>query len=61
MKTRDLTVEQAAEILGLSPGRVRQICQDGRLGTKHGRDWLITRKEVAAFKKLDRPAHRPAK
>ncbi len=56
-----LTAEQAAEILGLSAVRVRVICTAGRLGHKHGRDWLITRLEVDAFAKLDRPSGVPRK
>jgi excisionase family DNA binding protein len=56
-----LTVKQTAKELGLSPRRVREFCEDGRLGTRYGWQWLISREELEAFKKLDRPAHRPKK
>lgn len=34
----------AAEILELTPGRIRQICRwsDGKIGRKIGRDWFLT-------------------
>jgi excisionase family DNA binding protein len=37
-----VTTEQAAALLGVTPGRVRHYLADGRLpGQKLGRDWLI--------------------
>jgi len=50
-----LTVDEAATELGISAGRVRQFCRDGRLGEKVGTTWVITRQQLEAFKKLDRP------
>lgn len=50
-----LTVEEVAAELGLTEGRVRQICRAGRLGEKVGTTWVITRPALEAFKKLDRP------
>jgi excisionase family DNA binding protein len=56
-----LTVKQAAKELGLSPGRVRQFCQQGRIGTLYGWQWLISREELDKFKEIERPAGRPPK
>jgi hypothetical protein len=38
-----VTITAAAEALGVSPVRMRQLCQDGRVdgAEKLGRDWLI--------------------
>jgi len=38
----ELTTKQAAEILGVTPRRVRMLIRNGRLpAEKHGRDWAI--------------------
>ena len=50
-----LTVTQAADELGLSAVRVRQFCQEGRLGQKTGSIWIITEKELRSFSKKMRP------
>jgi hypothetical protein len=52
-------VYQAAKFLSLSHQRVRQFCGEGRLGTKVGQQWVITREELEAFSKTDRPSGRP--
>lgn len=54
-----LTTDQAAERLGLTPGRVRQLAKSGRIGSKIGRDYLFTSDELDAFAAEDRPAGRP--
>jgi hypothetical protein len=54
-----LTPAQAAAILRLSPVRVRQFCQEGRIGKLYGRSWLITEAELAAFKRQKRQPGRP--
>jgi len=59
MSTEYLTTAEAAAELDLSEIRVRQLCQDGRLGRKIGRNWAITRSQLEKFRELDRPAHRP--
>lgn len=42
MAPRFMTTGEAGRELGISPGRVRQLVQEGRLrGVKVGRDWLI--------------------
>lgn len=40
------TVEQAAEELGISEQRVRQLCAAGRMGQRVGRDWVITQDDI---------------
>lgn len=50
----EYTTKQAAEILGVSAIRVRQFCQEGRLGRKHGRDYLITEKDLQEFREIPR-------
>lgn len=47
------TVTEAAEALELSEPRVRTLCQEGRMGRKVGRDWVITAEEIEAMR--DRP------
>lgn len=58
-----LTASEAAEELGISSRRLRKLCQQGRIGTLYifaGREfYLIDRKELEAFKKIDRPVGRP--
>lgn len=38
----EITTAEAARRLGVSVQRVRQLCAAGRLGRKHGRDWIIS-------------------
>ncbi|HET9733179.1 MAG TPA: helix-turn-helix domain-containing protein [Acidimicrobiales bacterium] len=46
-----VSVATAAAALGVSPRRVRQLADAGRLpGTKSGRAWTFTAAAVAAFK-----------
>jgi excisionase family DNA binding protein len=56
-----LSPEQAAQELGITAGTVRQYCEQGRLGRKWGRVWLITREEFDQFKAERRPPGRPRK
>lgn len=45
------TTTEAAASLGLTQGRIRQLCIAGVLkGTKTGRDWLIDEKSLRAYK-----------
>ena len=55
METKLLTTTEAAAVLGISEIRVRQLCQDGRLGQKIGRDWLFTQAELDEFLATPRP------
>ena len=52
-----LSTAQAADIMGISEIRVRQLCQDGRMGHKVGDTWVITPEEIEANKvrKAGRP------
>ena len=60
MPDRLLSVPEAAAYLGLSAVRVRQLCQEGRLGCRVGeRSYAITESELRAFRRLKRPAGRP--
>lgn len=64
--SRFYTVNQAAEILKCTPGRVRQLIVQGRLKGERAGDaqtaaWLLYRKDVEAFAKQDRTAGRPRK
>lgn len=56
-----LSVDQVAEELELSTNTVRVFCQQGRIGTKVGNQWIITRAELEAFKATPRPVGRPSK
>ena len=45
-----ISTAEAAEILGVTPSRVRQLIIEGRLGaTKIGRDQLLDKEEVENF------------
>jgi hypothetical protein len=56
-----LTTAEAAIALGLSVARVKVLCQAGRLGTRYGRQYLITPAELATFRRKPRKAGRPRK
>ena len=45
-----ITTKSAAEILGVTPVRVRQLIQQGQLpSVKHGRDHLLQKEDVQRF------------
>jgi hypothetical protein len=44
------TCLEAAAVLGVNETRVRVLCRSGRLGCKHGRDWMITEKDLKAYR-----------
>jgi len=54
-----VSVNEAAEALGVSPGRVRQFCREGRLGQQVGDRWVIPRDELEQFRKIPRDHGRP--
>ena len=58
-----ITTNQAAEILEITPVRVRQLIQQGQLSSvKHGRDHLLNEEEVHRFNRDGRrPGGRPPK
>lgn len=46
-----VTAPQAARILGLTNGRIRQLARAGKLDAgKFGRDWLISRASVEVYR-----------
>lgn len=51
------TVTEAAEVLGLTVQRVRQLIKDKQLPAEavHERLWVISTKELEKFRKKDRP------
>ena len=52
----------AARELGLSTARVRELIKLQRLPAQQiGREYAITREDLEAFKRLDRPVGRPLK
>jgi len=47
-----VTTKEAAQILGVTPARVRQLIKEKRLAAeKHGRDHLLQDREVERFKR----------
>jgi site-specific DNA-methyltransferase (adenine-specific) len=58
-----VTTKRAAEILGVTPIRVRQLIKDGQIRSeKQGRDHLLDETEVARFNREGRrPTGRPRK
>ena len=50
-----VTTKEAAQILGVTPVRVRQLIKEQRLvAEKHGRDHLLQDREVERFKRHGR-------
>ena len=50
-----VTTKEAAQILGVTPVRVRQLIKDGRLvAVKRGRDHLLEDREVKRFQRHGR-------
>jgi excisionase family DNA binding protein len=50
-----VTTKEAAQILGVTPVRVRQLIKEKRLAAeKHGRDHLLQDREVERFKRHGR-------
>lgn len=57
---RLLTVNEAADRLGLSVAMVRRYCSAGKIiAQKVGRDWAIRRREVERFAATPRHSGRP--
>ena len=53
MKT--YTTRQIAEILGVTPGRVRHLMQDLRyadVGRRPGRDWIFTESDLKKIREI---------
>jgi excisionase family DNA binding protein len=54
-----LTTTEAALELGLRDDTIRKYCQQGKMGKRFGRVWMITRSEIEQFKDARRPPGRP--
>jgi len=52
MKTPPLTTDAAAELCGVTPGRIRQIARGYAIGSKHGRDWSFSPADIRSLQKL---------
>ena len=59
MGIKYFTTEEAAILIGVSARRIRALCQSRRLGTRIGRDWAITQRQIDGFIELPRPPGRP--
>jgi excisionase family DNA binding protein len=55
-----LSTKDAAKLLKVSQVRVRQFCQEKRIGQKVGDRYLILRDEIEQFLRKDRPSGRPS-
>ena len=60
-RVKFVTVDEAADIIGVSDVRIRQFCREKRLGTLLGTRWLITEDEAHEFAEKVRPNGRPKK
>ena len=48
-----MTLTEAAAILGVTAATLRQQIANGKMrATKRGRDWWVTRREVARYQKV---------
>lgn len=58
----NISVEQAAAIVGVSARRVRGFCESGRLRAERvGKAWIIREQDARAFAAMPRKVGRPAK
>lgn len=56
------TVTQASVVLGLKLRRTRTLCEEGRIGKKHGDRWyLIPREDLERFGAKERRSGHPGK
>jgi len=57
-----ISVNDAADRLGLHPSRVRLLCRQGRIKADQiGKTWVIAEREVERFARLPREPGRPRK
>jgi excisionase family DNA binding protein len=54
-----LSTAEAADYLGLSETRVRQLCARGAIGAKVGGRYIISQDELRQFAKIPRPVGNP--
>mgnify|MGYP000882152541 FL=1 len=48
------TTQQAADALGLTTGRVRQIARSLRIGQRIGRDWVFTEDDIERIRQRNK-------
>ena len=60
LKEKLYSCQEAAGILELTDGRVRQICRWNEIGTKVGRDWLLTEKDLQKLRSQENRKKKPA-
>ena len=46
------STEEAATRLGLTPGRICQICRWNGVGKKKGRDWILTERDLDRIREM---------
>ncbi len=57
MQLKLLTVTEAAALIGVTEGRLRQLLQSGAiLGEKFGSQWAITEAEAQRYAAMEPPA-----
>jgi len=61
IKDDEITVAQAAEIIGVTAGRIWQLIDDSTLKARmlHGKAWLVNRKSAEEYAVRDRTTGRP--
>lgn len=55
------TVSEVAEIMGISPSRIRQICIEHDIGTVLGKTRVFTKSELKRLQDVPRTIGRPRK
>lgn len=55
------TVKEAARLLGVSPGRIRQVCIALKLGRIAASTRFLTAEEIDVIRENQKPAGRPLK
>ena len=55
-----LTTKDVAKAMNLSETRIRQFCQEGRLGQKFNRRFIILREDLRRFMQETRTNGRPS-
>ena len=53
IKEKIYTAQEAAEILELTDGRVRQVCRWNQIGKKMGRDWILSENDLEKLSKFE--------
>lgn len=56
-----MSIKEAAQEVGVTPERMRELCRKYGVGQQIGRTWVITREELDRFLELERSVGRPRK